>query len=60
MATKKLWYEEDWGIFLLLLIFPPAGLYLLWTNKSYSFNSKVIFTVCYVLVSFAVAGVWNQ
>jgi len=42
----KPWYEKDWVIVLLLFLFFPIGVVLLWNKKSYSFTLKVIATVC--------------
>ena len=41
----KPWYEKDWVIVLLLLLFFPMGVVLLWKKESYSFNLKVTATV---------------
>lgn len=46
------WYRKPWGIILLLLLFFPIGLYLLWTYPEWSKKSKWIITgvtVVYVI-----------
>ena len=50
VPPPKPWYQKGWGVFLLILFFFPVGLFLLWKNESFSFNSKVIATVCFGLV----------
>ena len=52
------WYQTGWGVFLLILFFFPVGLTLLWTNKSFSHNSKVVATVCFGL--FVIAGAISE
>ena len=47
------WYQKGWVIFLLLFLFFPLGVILLWMNKSYSFKLKAIATVCFVPIFIA-------
>ena len=42
MVAEKKWYQKTEWIFMLVLLFWPVGLYLLWTNKEISKKNKLI------------------
>ncbi|GAF87825.1 unnamed protein product [marine sediment metagenome] len=41
------WYYQKWFIFLILLIFPPLGITLLWAGSKFKKPSKVILTLLF-------------
>lgn len=51
---KKKWYQKNWVIILLLLIFSPIGIALLWVNKMFSPKTRKIlsgvFAVYFVIM----------
>ena len=53
LAPPEPWYLKDWVIFLLLIIFFPVGVILLWMNNLYSSNTKAIATVCFGILFIA-------
>lgn len=54
---SKKFYEQTWFIVLILIIFFPVGLVLVWTNKQWSQKSKIIATVIVaVLVILGLGG----
>lgn len=54
---SKKFYEQTWFIVLILIVFFPAGLVLVWTNKQWSQKSKIIATVIVaVLVILGLGG----
>ena len=54
---SKKFYEQTWFIVLILIIFFPAGLVLVWTNKQWSQKGKIIATVIVaVLVILGLGG----
>lgn len=44
METKKKWYQTTGGIILLLVLFFPAGLYLMWKHATWNKTAKWIVT----------------
>ena len=46
----KKWYQKDWGIILLCVLFFPVGLYLVWKKSEWSKRNKIIATVCVILL----------
>lgn len=54
---SKKFYEQTWFIVLILIVFFPAGLVLVWTNKQWSQKGKIIATVIVaVLVILGLGG----
>lgn len=45
-GVKKLWYASTWFIILMLIVFWPVGLYLMWKYKKFSLVARIILTVC--------------
>ena len=50
METKKKWYQKTWGIFALLVLFFPAGLYLMWKYSGWKPVVKWIISGFFALV----------
>lgn len=40
VAPARRWYQQSWGIILLLVLFFPIGLVLMWTSSSWSLRTK--------------------
>ena len=38
-------YENDWFIILMLFLYPPAGLILMWMHSKWSNDEKTIVTI---------------
>ena len=38
-------YEKDWFIVLMLILYPPAGLILMWMHSKWSNDEKTIVTI---------------
>ena len=54
---SKKFYEQTWFIVLILIVFFPVGLVLVWTNKQWSQKGKIIATVIVaVLVILGLGG----
>ena len=54
---SKKFYEQTWFIVLILIVFFPAGLVLVWTNKQWSQKGKIIATaIVAVLVILGLGG----
>ena len=51
--AAELWYQKTWTIVLLLLVFWPAGLYLMWKYAAWSRPAKIIVTVVVALCAAA-------
>jgi len=45
--TDTKWYYQKWFIVLILLIFPPLGITLLWAGSKFKIPWKVIFTILF-------------
>lgn len=43
-------YEKNWFMWIMLIIFPPMGLFLLWRFSNYSKKNKWIITFLFILV----------
>jgi len=52
--VEKKWYQESSGVILLLLLFFPVGLYLMWKYTKWSIKAKWIITGVLVLLTFIV------
>lgn len=52
--SEKKFYQKGWFMWLMLIIFFPIGLYLLWKNPDYSKKAKIIITT--VLAVFLIFG----
>jgi hypothetical protein len=48
--VKNEWFEKQWLVYLLCLVFFPVGLYGLWKNQSISKGLKIAITVVITLV----------
>lgn len=44
MEEEKKWYQKAEWIYILVILFWPVGLYLLWTNKEIPQKNKLIMT----------------
>lgn len=51
-VSEKKWFTTDWGIILLLVVFFPIGLYLMWKYSKWSTVSKIVITIIIVLFVF--------
>ena len=49
MDTKTKFYQKNWFIYLLLLLFPPVGIVLLWIFNKHSSKFKIIVSVISVI-----------
>lgn len=47
----KKWYEKDWGIILLCVMFFPVGLYLVWKKSDWTKRNKVIATLSVIVLA---------
>ncbi len=50
MVDEKKWYQKREWIYMLVLLFWPVGLYLLWTNKEIERQSKLIVTGIFLIL----------
>lgn len=46
--------------FLLLIIFYPAGLILLWKNKEFAKKEKIVFTLLFAIVAIALLVIFDD
>lgn len=44
------WYQKTWGIILLLIVFFPAGLYLMWKYANWNKKAKGIVSVIFAFI----------
>lgn len=51
-STKTPFYQKTWFILLMLLIFPPVGIFLLWKFGSFGKPARIALTVISVLIFF--------
>lgn len=49
MDTKTKFYQKNWFIYLMLLLFPPVGIVLLWIFNKHSSKFKIIVSVISVI-----------
>ena len=54
--TEFKWYQKPSGITILLIIFFPVGLYLMWKNELWTKQTRWIVTVVIALIVFANAN----
>lgn len=47
---EKKFYQKSWFVILALIVFFPAGLYLMWKNTTWSKKVKVIISIVFVLI----------
>lgn len=47
--NKKKWYKQTWAIVLLLIVFFPVGLYLMWKHTNWKKSVKIIITAFFAL-----------
>lgn len=52
------WYEKTWVIILLVILFFPVGLFLVWRKKEWSKNIKFGITIGFLLI--AIIGAYNE
>ncbi len=52
--TKK-WYQQTWGIVLLLILFFPVGIYLMWRYADWSQKAKIIVSVIFAIITVSIA-----
>jgi len=43
--SKRTWFNKNWLVLLLLVAFPPLGIYALWKNRFIVYNLKIILTI---------------
>lgn len=55
-APKKKLGEKTWFIVLMLILFFPVGLYLVWKNPNWKKKTKIIITVIFVILAIASIG----
>lgn len=53
MAKK--WYQQTWGIVLLLVLFFPVGIYLMWRYAGWSKNVKIVVSVIFAIITVSIA-----
>ena len=49
MNNSEPFYQKSWLILLLLVVFPPAGIFLLWKSSKWSRNLRISATVLSIL-----------
>ncbi|MBQ6600607.1 MAG: DUF4236 domain-containing protein [Clostridia bacterium] len=52
MSTKK-WYQKSWFAILMLILFFPAGVYLMWKHTNWNKIIKIVITVFFAFVLLA-------
>jgi hypothetical protein len=57
--TEPKWYQKPTGVTIILVIFFPAGLYLMWKNDIWSKTTRWIVTIIIALAIIANAGTKN-
>jgi len=50
MNQEKKWYQKKEWIFILVILFWPVGLYLLWNNKEIPKNEKLLMTAIFAIL----------
>lgn len=50
MEAEKKWYQKPEWIYVLVLLFWPVGLYLLWSNKEIPKKNKLIMTGIFLVL----------
>ncbi|MDX2362172.1 MAG: hypothetical protein QNK23_15295 [Crocinitomicaceae bacterium] len=50
MEAEKKWYEKAEWIYILVLLFWPVGLFLLWKNKEIPKKNKLIMTGIFLVL----------
>jgi hypothetical protein len=50
MEAKKKWYQKTWGIIVLLILFFPAGLYLMWKYSGWKSIIKWVISGLFALL----------
>jgi hypothetical protein len=58
--TNLKWYQKPSGTIILLILFFPVGLYLMWKNKLWTKNTRWIVTGVFALFVIANAGKNNS
>jgi len=53
-VTKK-WYQKTWGIVLLLVLFFPVGIYLMWRYADWPKNVKIVVSVIFAIIAIGIA-----
>lgn len=57
--NKKL-YQKNWFIWLMLILFAPIGIILLWVNKKYSTKIRTILSGVFIIYFFIIAAAVNN
>lgn len=52
MNSTQNWYQKPTAIFILIILFFPVGLYLMWKNEIWSKNVRWIVTILLALIIF--------
>lgn len=59
--TEKRWYQKNWFMWLIMVIFFPIGLFLLWKYSSYKKSTKAIITIVIIgLIAISGSNPKNQ
>lgn len=59
VSNQTTFHQKSWLMWLLLLLFPPIGLILLWIQKRISTGKKIILTVLASVYFITVLVIWN-
>ena len=49
-AKKERWYQTTWFMWVMLVLFFPVGLFLMWKYKKHNLNARLIITTFFVLL----------
>lgn len=47
MKSQK-FYQESWFVILMLVVFFPVGLFLMWKHKKFNFAARVVISIVMV------------
>lgn len=50
---EKEFYKEDWFTWVILILLPPAGIYLIWYFKKFNMMARIIATILFGMVTIA-------
>lgn len=55
-AKKERWYQTTWFMWVMLVLFFPVGLFLMWKYKKHNLNARLIITAFFVLLMLGMPG----
>ena len=59
--TEKIWYQKNWFMWIMVVIFFPIGLFLLWKYSNYKKSTKAIITIVIIgLIAISGSNPKNQ